>query len=127
MLTRRVFLKSSGLALVSFGAVPHFLLRSVRAAEGARRKKTLVVVFQRGACDGLNTVIPYGEHAYRALRPSIAVPPPKAGATDAALDLDGFFGLHPAIQPLLPLWRAGEVAAGPAIRSSGGPRPHLDV
>jgi uncharacterized protein (DUF1501 family) len=99
MLTRRVFLKSSGLALVSFGAVPQFLLRSVRAAEGAKRKKTLVVVFQRGACDGLNTVIPYGEHAYRALRPTIAIPAPKTGGTDAALDLDGFFGLHPLSSP----------------------------
>jgi uncharacterized protein (DUF1501 family) len=127
MLTRRVFLKSSGLALVSFGAVPHFLLRSVRAAEGTRRKKTLVVIFQRGACDGLNTVIPYGEHAYRALRPTIAVPAPKAGGTDAALDLDGFFGLHPALEPLLPLWRGGDLAAVQAIGSPDGTRSHFDA
>src|SRR5258708_24318972 len=99
MLTPRFFLKSSGLALVSFGAVPHVLLRSVSAAEGAKQKKTLVVVFQRGACDGLNTVIPYGENAYRAPRPSIPVPPPNARATDPALDLHRFLGLPPPPQP----------------------------
>src|SRR5260370_17758011 len=117
MLTRRVFLKSSGLALVSFGAVPHFLLRSVRAAEGARRKKTLVVVFQRGACDGLNTVIPYGGHAYRALRPTIAIPTPKTGPPDAALHLHGFFSLHPAPHPLMPLWRARHLTTAPPHRT----------
>ena len=74
MLTRRFFLKSSGLAFVSFGLAPRALVRSVHASEGSRNKKTLVVVFQRGACDGLNTVVPYGEPAYRKLRPTIAIP-----------------------------------------------------
>src|SRR5580765_5687929 len=103
MLTRRFFLKSSGLALVSFGVAPHVLTRAAYAAEtGTRRKKTLVAVFQRGACDGLNTVVPFGEKAYYALRPSIAVPAPRGGSKEAALDLDGFFGLHPALEPLWP-------------------------
>src|SRR6266545_263434 len=83
--SRRLFLKSSGLALVSFGVAPRVLTRAVYAAGGtARRGKTLVVVFQRGACDGLNTVVPYGERSYYALRPTIAVPAPRGGSKDAA-------------------------------------------
>ena len=73
---RRIFLKSSGLALVSYGVLPRFLVRAAYAeGEAARRRKALVVVFQRGACDGLNTVIPYGEGPYRSLRPFAAPPP----------------------------------------------------
>src|SRR6185436_18438578 len=86
---RRIFLKSSGLALVSYGVLPKFLVRAAYAeGEAARRKKALVVVFQRGACDGLNTVIPYGDPLYRSLRPTIAVPAPR-GDDKSALDLDG--------------------------------------
>jgi len=111
MLTRRIFLKSSGLALVSFGVAPKVLLRTAYAA-GTRRRKTLVVVFQRGACDGLNVVAPYGEEAYRRLRPTIAIPAP-GGGREAALDLDGFFGLHPG----------GRKEAWPRSRRSAAPTP----
>jgi uncharacterized protein (DUF1501 family) len=127
MLTRRFFLKSSGLALVSFGAIPGALVRSAYAADGARRKKTLVVIFQRGACDGLNVVVPYGEDAYRRLRPTIAVPAPRGGSLDAALDLDGFFGLHPALEPLLPLWKEGSLTAVQAVGSPDSTRSHFDA
>jgi len=127
VLTRRFFLKSSGLALVSFGAVPGVFARAVAAAEGGRRRKTLVVVFQRGACDGLNTVVPFGENAYRQLRPTIAVPAPRGGGKDAALDLDGFFGLHPALEPLLPAWREGSLAAVHAVGSPDPTRSHFDA
>jgi uncharacterized protein (DUF1501 family) len=127
MLTRRFFLKSSGMALVSYGAVPSALVRSAYAADGARRKKTLVVVFQRGACDGLNTVVPYGDEIYRRLRPTIAIPAPRGGSLDAALDLDGFFGLHPALQPLLPLWKEGSLAAVHAVGSPDSTRSHFDA
>ena len=127
MQTRRFFLKSSGLALVSFGMVPRVFLRSAAAAQGARRKKTLVVAFQRGACDGLNTVVPYGEDAYRSLRPTIAIPPPRGGGAEAALDLDGFFGLHPALEPLLPLWREKSLAVVHAIGSPDSTRSHFDA
>ena len=127
MTSRRVFLKSSGLALVSFGLAPRVLLRSALAAENAARKKTLVVVFQRGAVDGLNTVIPYGEEAYRRLRPTIAVPAPRGGGRDAALDLDGHFGLHPALEPLLPLWRERSLAVVHAVGSPDGTRSHFDA
>src|SRR5262249_34413164 len=85
--SRGFFLKSSGLALVAFGAAPRALVRSVYAAEGGRRRKTLVVVFQRGAMDGLNVVAPYGDAIYRRMRPTIALPSPRGGGKDAALDL----------------------------------------
>jgi uncharacterized protein (DUF1501 family) len=124
---RRVFLKSSGLALVSFGAFPAVLQRAVLAADGARRRKTVIVVFQRGACDGLNVVVPFGDAAYRSLRPTIALPSPKGGGKDAALDLDGFFGLHPALEPLLPLWRDGSLAVVHAVGSPDATRSHFDA
>lgn len=127
MHTRRFFLKASGLAVVSLGAVPRVFLRAAAAAQGAGRRKTLVVAFQRGACDGLNTVVPYGESAYRALRPSIAIPAPRGGSRDAALDLDGFFGLHPALEPLLPLWREKSLAAVHAVGSPDSTRSHFDA
>src|SRR5205823_1796808 len=100
-ISRRFFLKSSGLALVAFGAAPKALVRSVYAADGVGRglgKKTLVVVFQRGAMDGLNVVAPYGDPVYRKMRPTIALPSPRGGSLEAALDLDGYFGLHPALE-----------------------------
>ncbi len=127
MSSRRVFLKSSGLAFVAFGVAPKALLRSVYADGPARRRKTLVAIFQRGACDGLNTVIPYGESAYRSLRPTIGLPAPRAGARDAALDLDGFFGLHPALEPLLPLYRDGRLGVVHAVGSPDATRSHFDA
>jgi uncharacterized protein (DUF1501 family) len=127
MLTRRIFLKSSGLALVSFGVAPKALLRSVYAADGRGRRKTLVVVFQRGACDGLNTVVPYGEALYRQLRPTIAIPAPRGGDKDASLDLDGHFGLHPALAPLLPSFQDGSLAVVHAVGSPDTTRSHFDA
>jgi uncharacterized protein (DUF1501 family) len=126
MTTRRIFLKSSGLALVSFGIVPRALLRTVYAAEPARRK-SLVVVFQRGACDGLNTVVPYGDSHYHSLRPTIGIPAPRGGSRDSALDLDGYFGLHPALEPLLPLYREGSLAPVHAVGSPDSTRSHFDA
>jgi uncharacterized protein (DUF1501 family) len=125
MIDRRVFLKSSGLAFLSFGLAPRAFARAV--AEGATRRKTLVVVFQRGACDGLNTVVPYGEDAYRKLRPTIALPAPRGASQDAALDLDGFFGLHPALAPLHPLFRERSLAVVHAVGSPDGTRSHFDA
>jgi uncharacterized protein (DUF1501 family) len=121
MTTRRLFLKSSGLAMVAFGVAPKFLVRSAYAGDNAR-KKILVTIFQRGACDGLNTVIPIGEETYRKVRPSIAVSP------DKALDLgDGFFAFHPALEPLLPLWKEKSLAVVHAIGSPDPTRSHFDA
>jgi uncharacterized protein (DUF1501 family) len=126
MVSRRFFLKSSGLALVAFGAAPRALVRSVYAADG-RGKKTLVVVFQRGAMDGLNVVAPYADPIYRRMRPTIALPSPHGGSREAALDLDGHFGLHPALEPLLPLWKDGTLAAVQAVGSPDATRSHFDA
>src|SRR5690242_16022111 len=104
-LTRRMFLKSSGIGLLALGFPPSFLVRAA-AGEIERKNKVLVVVFQRGGVDGLNAVIPFKDRAYYALRPTIAVAEPGSGA-DRALDLDGFYALHPALAPLKPLFSAG--------------------
>jgi uncharacterized protein (DUF1501 family) len=99
----------------------------VYAADGRGRRKTLVVVFQRGACDGLNTVVPYGEALYRQLRPTIAVPAPRGGDKEAALDLDGHFGLHPALAALLPSYQDGSLAVVHAVGSPDNTRSHFDA
>ncbi len=125
MPSRRLFLKASGLSVVSFGVAPRVLLRAASAAELSPRGRTLVVLFQRGACDGLNLVVPYADAAYHAARPSIALAPP--GRPSGALDLDGFFGLHPALEPLLPLWSEGRLAAVHAVGSPDPTRSHFDA
>src|SRR3981189_3672641 len=91
--SRRYFLKPGGVAMVGLSAMPAFLQRAV-AATPAAGKKQLVVLFQRGAADGLNIVIPFGEPNYYRMRPTIAIPQPRTGSNEAAVDLDGFFGLH---------------------------------
>src|SRR4051812_46647824 len=100
MTSRRGFLKSGAAAMLSLGFAPSFFARAAAATDARRR--LLIAIFQRGAVDGLNMVVPYGEADYYRLRPSIAVPRP--GADRAVLDLNGFFGLHPQLAPLMPLW-----------------------
>src|SRR5258706_2629888 len=93
-ITRRVFLRNGALALVGTSALPAFLSRAVMASEttpGSFKNKRLVVIFQRGAADGLNIVVPHAESSYYAMRPSINIP------RNAVLELDGFFGLHPSM------------------------------
>jgi uncharacterized protein (DUF1501 family) len=124
MFSRRVFMKNGGLALLSLGFAPAFLARTVEAA-GAVRRKVLVTIFQRGAVDGLNMVVPFGEKEYYAARPSIAVPRPNAA--DGAVDLDGFFGLHPRLAPLKPLWDSRQLAIVHASGSPDGTRSHFDA
>jgi len=124
MFSRRVFMKNGGLALLSLGFAPAFLARTVEAA-GAARRKVLITIFQRGAVDGLNMVVPFGEKDYYASRPSIAVPKPNAA--DGAVDLDGFFGLHPRLAPLKPLWDSSQLAIVHAAGSPDGTRSHFDA
>lgn len=124
-LTRRFFLKSSGLALVGLAAVPRFLARAAAAAAG--KGKILVVIFQRGAADGLNIVVPHAEKAYYELRPSIAIPPPRRGNERAALDLDGFFGFHPALEPFKQLYDEKLLAVVNAAGSPDSTRSHFDA
>lgn len=125
---RRVFVKSGALALVSLGLDPIFLTRAAYAVNrtgGPGQKKTLVCIFQRGAVDGLNMVVPHGDIFYYRERPRIAVPRP--GAKGGAIDLDGHFGLHPALAPLAPLYRNGSLAVVHAVGSPDPTRSHFDA
>ena len=106
-MNRRFFLKSGSVALASVGlslSAPGFLQRAIMAhdrnAIAGGKRKTLIAIFQRGAVDGLNMIVPFGESEYYSLRPSIGIPKPQAGNQEAAISLDGFFGLHPAMEPL---------------------------
>ena len=97
------------------------------AAAGASRRKVLITIFQRGAADGLNVVVPFGERDYYAARPTIAIAQPGGGRDGAALDLDGFFGLHPRLAPLLPLWQQRSLAIVHACGSHDPTRSHFDA
>jgi uncharacterized protein (DUF1501 family) len=125
-ISRRYFLKSGGVAMVGMAALPSFLQRAVASTTGPAKKK-MVVLFQRGAMDGLNVVVPFGEPNYYRMRPTIAIPQPKQGGAEAALDLDGFFGLHPSLQPLLPLFRDRQLAIVQAVGSPDPTRSHFDA
>ncbi len=124
--TRRAFLKSGGVAMLGFGALPSFLTRAI-AATPMPNGKILVVIFQRGAADGLNVVVPFAEPDYYRLRPTIAIPQPGRGQSEAAIDLDGFFGLHPALAPLEPIYREGQLAIVHAAGSPDSTRSHFDA
>lgn len=128
---RRYFLKTSGIGLASFGlmaAAPDFLHQFAGAQalrNGYGKKKVLVTIFQRGAVDGLNMIVPHGDGEYYELRRNIAIPQP--GKTEGAIDLDGLFGLHPNMQPLEKFWKSKQLAV---IHSSGSPdntRSHFDA
>src|SRR5438045_9634893 len=119
MMSRRVFVKNGAFAFVSLGFAPSFMARTASAAAG--RSKQLIAIFQRGAVDGLNVVVPHGESEYYRARPSIAIARPNGGDA-AAIDLDGFFGFNPKLQPLKPLWDRRELAIGPACGSPGRTR-----
>jgi len=110
-------------------AAPSFLQRTAfgQTMVAGGRRKTLIAIFQRGAVDGLNVVIPHGEKAYYDLRPSIAVPRPKSGDADSAIDLDGYFGLHPALAPFKPIWDAQQLAIVDAVGSPDNTRSHFDA
>src|SRR2546423_10129165 len=125
-ITRRMFMKNSAMAMVATTAVPAFLTRAVYGLETNGGKKRLVIIFQRGAADGLNIVVPHGEAAYYNLRPTIAIPRPNRGQ-ESCLDLDGFFGFHPALAPLKPLWDQRHLAAVHACGSPDGTRSHFDA
>ncbi|MDQ6718785.1 MAG: DUF1501 domain-containing protein [Gemmatimonadota bacterium] len=126
---RRVFLKSGALALVTMGLSPSFLRRTAFGMElvSAPKGKVLICLFQRGAADGLNVIVPHGEKAYYAMRPSIAIPRPSANAADGAIDLDGFFGLHPSLAPFKPLYDRGLLAPVHAVGSPSTTRSHFDA
>jgi len=121
-ITRRIFLRNGALAAVGTATLPGFLTRAAfGAADPGLRTKRLVVIFQRGAADGLNIVVPHGEPSYYAMRPSINIP------KKSVLDLDGFFGLHPAMESFQPLWKQKHLAIVHAVGSPDSTRSHFDA
>jgi len=119
---RRAFLQSvlTGSASLSLGDSAWAAVSSTNASPSRR----LVVVFMRGAVDGLSVVVPYTEPNYYRLRSTVAIGKP--GSPDGSIDLDGRFGLHPALAPLMPFWRNGSLAF---VHASGSPDPtrsHFD-
>lgn len=107
-MNRRIFLRNGSFALLGAMLPP-----------GTPKRNVLVVIFQRGAVDGLNVVVPHGEKAYFAARPSIAIRMP--------LDLDGFFGLHPSMSSLLPFYKDRSLGFVHAVGSPDPTRSHFDA
>ncbi|HLQ24851.1 MAG TPA: DUF1501 domain-containing protein [Acidiferrobacterales bacterium] len=124
-MNRRLFLKRLT-ALSAVSLIPIGRLGWAAKTTEAANNKRLIVVFLRGAVDGLNVVIPYNERNYYLARPGIAIPPPASGA-GGALDLDGRFGLHPALAPVLSLWRDRSLAFVHACGSPDPTRSHFDA
>jgi uncharacterized protein (DUF1501 family) len=121
-ISRRIFLRNSALAAVGTAALPSFLTRAaLGAAEPGTRPKRLVVIFQRGAADGLNIVVPHGEPSYYAMRPTINIP------KKSVIDVDGFFGLHPSMSAFEPLWKQKHLAIVHAAGSPDPTRSHFDA
>jgi len=126
MLTRRVFMRSGAMVMAGMGAAPSWLARAAEGAGGKR--KILVAIFQRGAADGLNVVVPFAEKRYYELRPTIGIPAPGAsGGPNSAIDLDGRFALNPALQPLKALWDKQQLAIVDATGSPDPTRSHFDA
>jgi uncharacterized protein (DUF1501 family) len=131
---RRFFIRSGSIALATFGlanVAPSFLqqlvLAQARERSTAGRRKTLIAIFQRGAVDGLNMVVPYGESAYYDLRPSISIPERQTGNSEALINLDGFFGLHPSMSGLKSHWDSKQLAIVHAVGSPDNTRSHFDA
>ena len=132
MLTRRIFLRGSAIAMAGMGEAPMWLARA--AATEGRKRKTLVAIFMRGAADGLNIVVPFGDPRYRELRPNLALQAPRQGDDNdnngpfgSVIDLDGTFGLNPGLRPLKALWDKKQLAIVEATGSPDPSRSHFDA
>jgi uncharacterized protein (DUF1501 family) len=129
-ISRRYFLKSTGMALASYAAMPSFLLRTASAQKNAGRGKDrpiVIAIFQRGAADGISMVVPFGDKHYYELRPQIGIPAPGRDVADGAIDLDGFFGLHPSLASLKPIFDDNHLAIIHAVGSPDNTRSHFDA
>lgn len=130
----RVTSRRTVLVGVALGAVSWLTAKSALAQVAVQPKRTnrklIVSIFLRGGADGLNTVVPYGEDAYHRLRPTLGLASPRGGSGSAAervLDLDGFFGFNPALAPLLPLYKDGQLAVLHAVGSNDHTRSHFEA
>ena len=124
MITRRAFFKRSGLFALSFGVVPELLSRKLFAAIPAQGNEILIVIFQRGAMDGLSMVPPIGDPEYFAGRPNIAL---KTMDERPPLTLDGYFALHPSLEPIKKYWDEGSLAFIHQVGSPNNTRSHFDA
>ena len=118
------------MALASYAAMPSFLLRAATAQKNAGRSKDhpiVIAIFQRGAADGISMVVPFGDKHYYELRPQIAIPAPRRNVDEAAIDLDGFFGLHPSLASLKPIFDGNHLAIVHAVGSPDNTRSHFDA
>src|SRR3954451_6977459 len=121
-ITRRIFMRNGAMAVVGMAAVPSFLSRAAFAADSLTAgKKRMFVIFQRGAADGLNIVVPHAEPSYYSMRPTIAI------QRQNVIDLDGFFGLHPSLSSFQQLWKDGRLAIVHAAGSPDTTRSHFDA
>ncbi len=125
LLSRREMLhKSTAMATLTTAqvALPHWMPRLAFAPlYDAPRGDVLVTIFLRGGADALNMIVPHGDDAYYAARPRLAIPRPDTLSSDPkTTDLDGFFGLHPALASLAPIFNAGELVA---VHATGSPHP----
>ncbi len=132
MMTRRIFLRGSAIAMAGMGRAPMWLARA--AASEGRKRKTLVAIFMRGAADGLNIVAPFGDPRYRDIRPTLGLQPPRPqdgnqnnGPFGPIIDLDGKFGLHPGLRPFKDLWDKKQLAIVEATGSPDPSRSHFDA
>lgn len=118
--------------MVGMGQVPMWLARA--AASEGRKQKTLVAIFMRGAADGLNIVVPFGDPRYRELRPTLGLQPPRPqddsqnnGPFGPVIDLDGKFGLHPGLRHFKEFWDKRQLAIVEAAGSPDPSRSHFDA
>jgi len=123
-LPRRDFVKLAGLAGLTLGLAPQIAFANTPAA--ARNTDTLVVIYLRGAMDGLNAVVPFTDAGYYANRTAISIAKPDA-AINPAINLDNRYALHPALAPLKPIWDAGELAIAHAVGLTTPSRSHFDA
>src|SRR5262245_2332184 len=122
LISRRHFLKASGVGLAGAAAGPSFLFGSA-----AKDHPVFIAIFQRGAADGISMVVPFGDKNYYAVRPQIAIPEPSRSGDERAIDLDGFFALHPSLASLKSIYGERHLALIHAVGSPANTRSHFDA
>jgi len=126
-ISRRDFVKSAGVLGLSSALFPQWMPRLAFSSKYKAQGDVLVVISQRGGMDGLSVVVPYGDGApYYDKRPTIAIPAPN-GTDKSAIDLDGHFGLHPALRPLKAIYDAKQLSIVHAAGSPDPTRSHFDA
>lgn len=126
-LSRRRFLGASAAVSGAIFASPAWLPKVAFAKDYAGNRDILVSVYLRGGIDGLNMCVPYADPNYYQLRPTVNVPPPNSPAPRKAIDLDGFFGFAPAMQPLIEAYQNDNLAIVHACGVNGWTRSHFDA